>query len=187
MLLMTENEANDEKLRKTKETNSNSKMADQLGRQWARLVAWLVNNLTRTLFTRCPCLCGCSGSRENRTLLGAGQVNYQQSVAKSQGRGMRREAGAKWQEASGKRQEPTVGKSRKACARHNYEAIRRNYYLGHPTQGAGGVFGAGADAGAGAPWNIWPVLGPLVRPFGGRAKRMRTSLSFMVQRTRAAE
>lgn len=109
-------------------------------------------------------------------------VNGQES-----GESMRREAGAKWQEASGKRQEPTVGKSRKACARHNYEAIRRNYYLGHPTQGAGGVFGAGADAGAGAPWNIWPVLGPLVRPFGGRAKRMRTSLSFMVQRTRAAE
>lgn len=51
---------------------------------------------------------------------------------------MRSEAGAKWQEASGKRQEPTVGKSRKACARHNYEAIRRNYYLGHPTQGVGG-------------------------------------------------
>lgn len=54
MLLMTENEANDEKLRKTKETNNNSKMADQLGRQWAMgvvrwalglLVTWLVNNI----------------------------------------------------------------------------------------------------------------------------------------------
>lgn len=102
MLLMTENEANDEKLRKTKETNSNSKMADELGRQWARLVAWLVNNLTRTLFTRCPCLCGCSSRRENRSLRGTGRVNYQQSTAKSQGRGMRHEAGAKWQVANAK-------------------------------------------------------------------------------------
>lgn len=85
-------------------------------------------------------------------------------------------------EASGKRQEPTVGKSRKACARHNYEAIRRNYYLGHPHW-----LGVGAGAGdAGSSWNIWPVLGPLVRPFGGRAKRMRTSLSFMVERIRVA-
>lgn len=146
----------------------------------------VVNNLTRTLFTRCPCLCGCSSRRENRFLRGAGRVNYQQSTAKSQGRGMRHEAGGRSQVASGKRQEPTVGKSRKACARHNYEAIRRYYYLGHPTQGGG--MGCWCGCGCGCSMeNIWPVLGPLVRPFGGRAKRMRTSLSFMVQRARAAE